>query len=364
MSLVTCHSSLVTQLAQHVRTAHADADLGFQFTVMDTTGAFENVNLGLADVAGNVPVTDSTVFMSYSMSKVITAISALQLAQEGLLDLDADAHQYIPWLPYAQPISTRQLLAHTAGIPNAIPLRWVHLPDAHGTFKEDSALRAVLADNADLTSTPGTRYRYSNIDYWIVGAIIEHITGRSYEAVVRDKIFRPLGLTHTGFLIPSTLPLAKGYLRRWTWMNLFKWLVTDSEYWGEYEDGKLNIVPHYVNGPAYGGLYSTSHDLARICADLLRTNSILLNAASRATLFTAATLADGSTAEMTPGLHIVPHPSLRIFMKEGGGAGFHNELRLYPDLGIVAVLQTNDATFDVKKVYEELEERSMIEDRE
>jgi D-alanyl-D-alanine carboxypeptidase len=347
-----------------VRTAYVDTDLGLQFTVMDTTGAFENVNLGLADVAAQTPVTDTTVFMSYSMTKVVTAIAALQLAQDGSLDLDADVHRYLPWLPYSQPITTRQLLQHTAGIPNAIPLRWVHLPVAHGTFKEDSALRAVLADNADLTSKPGTRYRYSNIDYWIVGAIIEHITGVAFERTVTDKIFRPLGLSHSRFHIPATLPLAKGYLRRWTWMNLFKWLVTDSEYWGEYEDGKLNIVPHYVNGPAYGGLYSTSHDLAQICADLLRSNSILLNAASRATLFTPAILADGTSVDMTPGLHIVPHPSLRIFMKEGGGAGFHNELRLYPDLGIVAVLHTNDATFDVKAVFEELEKKAIVKDEE
>ena len=107
------------------------------------------------------------------MSKTITAVGVMQLVEAGRVGLDDPVERYVDSLPYGSSVTVRQLISHTSGIPNPIPLRWVHPEARHGSFDENAALATVLRDHQRLSFEPGTKYAYSNIGYWLLGKVVE-----------------------------------------------------------------------------------------------------------------------------------------------------------------------------------------------
>ena len=88
------------------------------------------------------------------------------MVEQGEIGLDDEMDRYLPDTPYSgHHITVRQLLAHTAGLPNPIPLRWVHLAEEDASFDEDAALARVLRDHTKLAFEPGQKFAYSNIGY-------------------------------------------------------------------------------------------------------------------------------------------------------------------------------------------------------
>src|ERR1035437_8324060 len=101
--------------------------------------------------------------MAYSMTKTFTAVAILQLVEQGKLNLDDVIDRYRPNAAYhGHGITLRHLLNHTSGIPNPLPLRWVHLAADDSSFNEGEALAAVLRENPDLAFEPGSKFAYSN----------------------------------------------------------------------------------------------------------------------------------------------------------------------------------------------------------
>ena len=204
--------------------------------------------------------------MAYSMTKTFTSVAVLQLVEQGKLRIDDLIDLYIPDTPYrGRGLTIRQLLTHTAGLPNPIPLRWVHLVDEAASFDENTALAHVLLKNPELASGPGRKFSYSNVGYWLLGKIVERAVGQSYSDYVTASILRrldPSGMD-LGFVIRNPSRHAKGYLARFSLMNLLKRFVTDRKFWGEYEGNWLQLKSHYVNGPAFGGLVGSARGFAR-----------------------------------------------------------------------------------------------------
>ena len=92
---------------------------------------FEHAS-GWADIRYRIPVDGTTTMMAYSMSKTITAVAVLQLVERGRVGLGEPVERYLGSLqPYGPAVTIRQLISHTSGIPNPIPLRWVHAADQH-----------------------------------------------------------------------------------------------------------------------------------------------------------------------------------------------------------------------------------------
>jgi methyl acetate hydrolase len=174
---------------------------------------------GVRDLASGAGMTLDTVFRIQSMTKAITCVAAMQLVEEGKLSLDAPvpdigepaltAPQVLegfdaagaPLLrPAARPITLKHLMTHTAGFTyefwNANTLRYVQT-----TGTPSIRTGKVAALRLPLAFDPGERWEYGiNIDW--VGRIIEAVSGRSLDAVLRDRIFAPLGMADTGF-VPS-----------------------------------------------------------------------------------------------------------------------------------------------------------------
>jgi D-alanyl-D-alanine carboxypeptidase len=326
---------------------------GIQYVVVSSAGVLFEHASGFADIRNRVPVDAATTMMAYSMSKTITAAAVLQLFEAGRVGLDEPVERYLGSLqPYGPVVTIRQLLSHTSGIPNPIPLRWVHATDQHETFDEDGALAAVLIKHPRLSFAPGSRYAYSNIGYWLLGKVIERVTGERFTAHVVDGVLRPLGLGpgDLGYVVVDLAHHATGYLEKYSLMNVVKGLLIDPSLIGEYSGRWLAIRSHYLNGPAFGGLVGTAKGFGAFLQDQLREQSVLFSADIRRQFYAQQHTGQAKPIPMTLGWHIGDRDARRFFYKEGGGGGFHCMMRLYPGDGFGTVVMTNATGFDVAQL--------------
>jgi CubicO group peptidase (beta-lactamase class C family) len=214
---------------------------------MDTCGA-----LGTANVADGVPVRDDSVCRIASISKLFTATLAMRLVEEGALQLDTPIATYVPDLPLADArarrrVTLRHLLAHTSG------LAWTFAED-HG-MGEDALLRAVARFHTLRQATrPGAVWSSSNAGYHLVGALIAHVTGASFDDAMRSWLFDPLGLRSTTYFA-ADLPEAT---------RVMGYRVGAPGRRGKAPTGVSQYYPRNRN-PA-GGIMSTTGDLLRFAA--------------------------------------------------------------------------------------------------
>ena len=162
-------------------------------------------SFGMANLEWKIPNQPDTKFRIASITKQFTAALVLQLAQEGKIKLDGKITDYLP--DYRKDtggkVTIHQLLNHTSGIPDY---------SARPNFStEISRTRYAVADfvkkfaSDDLEFEPGSKYRYSNGGYSILGAIIEKVTAKSYETVLQERILQPLTMTNSGYAHNSSI---------------------------------------------------------------------------------------------------------------------------------------------------------------
>ncbi len=154
---------------------------------------------GMANLDYDVPNTPSTLFNLASVSKPFTAFSIALLAQQGKLSLDDDIRKYVPELPkYDETVTIRHLIHHTSGIREYEALVFF---GGHGTDKAYSpkAILNMLARQKNISFKPGAKYQYSNSGYFLMGIIVERVSGKSLRAFADENIFKPLGMKNTRF---------------------------------------------------------------------------------------------------------------------------------------------------------------------
>jgi CubicO group peptidase (beta-lactamase class C family) len=170
---------------------------------------------GYADVAAKKPVVaDQTLFRPGSISKVFTAIAVMQLVEQGKLDLDRDVNEYLDFaIPktFAEPITLRRLLTHTAGFEEVLKNLFV------ASAREMRPLREYLINSMpERVFRPGTTPSYSNYGLALAGYIVERSSGEPFEKYIAAHILEPLRMEHSTFaqpLPPSLEPtMSKGYV--------------------------------------------------------------------------------------------------------------------------------------------------------
>lgn len=331
---------------------------GIQYVVVNNKGVVYEYAGGWADIKHRVPVDRDTTMAAFSMTKPLTAIAILQLAEADNIRLGDKASNYV-YHPYDQNIIIKQLLNHTSGIPNPLPLRWVHAPGQQKSFVENQALNNILANNPKQKFRPGEKYSYSNIGYWLLGKIIEKVTKQEYSEYIGQHILAPLMIKpeELGFAIARPENHAHGYLEKYSFMNLAKGFLLDDYVWGEYEGDWLRINDVYLDGPSFGGANGSASAFGRILQDLLNEHSLLMSDTTRDLLFQQTKNNSNENIDMTPGWHIGDQAGIRYFFKEGGGAGFHSEMRIYPAQGLASVVMVNRTSFDSTKFLNDLDVR-------
>jgi CubicO group peptidase (beta-lactamase class C family) len=322
---------------------------GIQYVVVGPGSTLFEDSAGWADLASRRPLQPGTTLMAYSMTKTITAAAVLQLVERGSLTLGTAVRSLLPDIPYGDGLTIRHLLAQTSGIPNPIPLRWVHLPEEHAAHDEEAMLARRLAENPRLRFTPGERYAYSNLSYWLLGRVVEKVSGESYPDYVEANVFARLGLpaAEIGFVIHDRSHHAKGYLPRWSVSNLLKPFLIDHKFVGAYEGSWLHVEDNYLDGAAFGGMVTSARAVGRFLQDQLTAASVVLGPEGRRLFFEQQLDAAGERVGTTLGWHVAPRDAGYLF-KEGGGAGFHAEMRVYPAAAIASVVIANNGSFDVK----------------
>jgi CubicO group peptidase (beta-lactamase class C family) len=222
---------------------------GIQYAVVDAEGICFEFNGGLADIGARLPVTAQTTFMAASSTKVITAAAVLQLVQQGKVALDAALSDYYPHHPYGDQVTVRRLLNQSAGIPNPLPLRWLHPVEAHASFDEEAALQAALRRAPKPAFAPGSKYGYSNLSYWLLGKVVEQASGEPYCAYLRGHLFAPLGIAPVELdcVLPDLAHHAAGYQKKYSLLGLFLYLMMDRRLLAGSEAGRFKLKPVYMN---------------------------------------------------------------------------------------------------------------------
>ena len=222
---------------------------GLSLAIVEDGAVRYEAGFGFADVENGVPARPETVYRLASVSKPMTAVATLRLAERGRLDLDAPVWRYCPDFPEKPwPVTARLLLSHQGGIRHYRPDEPV-LARPFSGFAESLAL---FRDDP-LEHEPGTAVRYSTYGYNLVGCAAAGAAGQSFLALLEDSVFRPAGMRATGADdVPAITPhRAQGYLR-------------DRE--GVLRNSAPADMSYKVPG---GGLAGTAGDVARFGAALL-----------------------------------------------------------------------------------------------
>jgi CubicO group peptidase (beta-lactamase class C family) len=198
---------------------------------------------GLANREWNIPNTPEVKFRLASITKQFTSMLIMQQVAKGTIKLDGHLTGYLPY--YRQDTGSKvtiaQLLSHTSGIPDYTD---APKPDLRIHYSVDDFVKKFCS--GDLQFEPGTKYRYDNHGYFLLGAILEHVTGKTYEELLKENIFVPLGMKDSGYEHPADIlaKRASGYEQDLA--------------------GVVNAAPLLETGGqpyAAGALYSTVEDL-------------------------------------------------------------------------------------------------------
>lgn len=166
---------------------------GLAYVIVDSSHPVQAGAFGKSG-RGDAAMTTDTPMMAGSLSKMFTATAALQLVDQGRLELDTPVQRYLPWFRVADAaasklITVRHLLNQTSGLPTLAPRAKGESPSLEDHVR-------ALAD-AQLAAPPGSRHIYSSPNYLVVGLLIEKISGKSFADYLQEHIFRPLGMTRT-----------------------------------------------------------------------------------------------------------------------------------------------------------------------
>lgn len=270
---------------------------------------------GTANLELDVPNTPATKFRLGSITKQFTAAAILLLEERGKLKVDDKVKAYLPDAPMAwDRITVFNLLTHTSGIPNFTSLADYNTIKLSARTAEASV--AAVHDKT-LDFGPGEKMSYSNSGYLALGAIIEKVSGQSYEKFVADNIFTPLGMSDSGYDSNTAIikRRASGYIR------------TPAGY---LNAGYVHMsIPH-----AAGALYSTTGDLLKWQQALFAGK--LVSKASLGRMITPFKndYALGVTSTLDKG-------GRRVIAHGGGIDGFNTHLAYYPDTRTVIVALSN-----------------------
>ena len=278
---------------------------------------------GLENRSWTIPNRIDTKFNLASVTKMFTAVAIAQLVEQGKLSYDETVGQILPDYPnkaVARTVTVGQLLSHTSGMIGARALA------EKATDPQSARSLAPWLDtfvNEPLSSAPGQRFDYSNAGYILLGAIIEKASGQTYYDYVDDHVFKPAGMTNTGFYDLETDPpnLATGFM--------------------DAPDGKRrdNIFALTARGAPHAGAYSTGPDMVKFHMALM--NHKLLSGAALKTLWTGVTEEADKQRQYGYGAYIERYNGHEIISHGGGWQGITNHFEFYPDLGYTVVILSN-----------------------
>jgi CubicO group peptidase (beta-lactamase class C family) len=293
---------------------------------------------GLADIASRTPITEDTVFRIASITKTLTAVAVMQLWEQGLVDLDAPANDYLVGYKLiaakagVRPATVRHLLTHTAGVPEVVHASSALRPDFGETVRAGDRLPSLAEyyrGGLRLGAEPGARFRYGNHGPATLGQLVEDVSGVPLARYFREHIFGPLGMADTDLVRSARVRagLATGYTL--------------------HADGPRAVEAREFVTTGAASAYSTPRDLARYAAALLgggaNDHGRVLEAATVASMFQPQYQPDPRIPGMGLAFFRVDLGGHRAVEHQGTMSGFDSQLILAPDDGVGVIAFTNGA---------------------
>lgn len=315
-----------------------------QYYIFNEERVVDSIQMGFADIAGQKKTGTNTTYNAFSVTKTFTALAILQLAEKGKIDINQPVIQYLPEFPFETEITVKQLLNHTAGIPNPIPLSWIHLNSEHQTFDRNSFFKSVFEKNSKIKSKPNENFAYSNLGYVVLGQLIEKATKKTYEEYISENIIQKLPIKQDDlvFTITDKENHAKGYHKNMSFSNLILGFFIDkSKFMGETEGKWRSFRNYYVNGAPYGGLVGKPTALVAYIQELLRTSNILISNEYKQVLFQENKTNQGKNTGMCLSWFTGELNGKKYFTHAGGGGGYYCEIRIYPEIKMGSVIFFN-----------------------
>lgn len=284
-------------------------------------------SFGYASEEHRVPVQADTKFGIWSVTKSFTAMAVAMLAQEGLLRFDDPVSDYIPMLKAYEPMTIRHLLQHRSGLPNFTSMAEYNANLNKWPLEIEQTL--ALMKDKPLDFSPGTAFSYNNTGYYLLGLIIEKVSGSSFESFITTRMLQPIGMSDTGMHNGRRIiaGLASAYA----------------------SSGRQLAPAEYIDMSTVtsaGGMYATAADLLKWDQALYRNELISKELADEAFTFEDDGYELGWFLDRKHGRRRISH----------GGAyrGFRSELHRYPDDGVTVILLTNYDFVPVTKLAHDL----------
>lgn len=290
---------------------------------------------GMANLELGVPMETAHRLAAGSITKPMTAAGILLLVQAGKLALDDDVRAFLPSVsPGEQRMTIEQLLTHTSGFPSAVDRQ-----DFDAISRQQLSPEALLSltDGMAMHFTAGTAYRYSDSGYFLLGAVIEAVSGLEYAEFMRRHLFQPSGLMNTVY---------------WDGQQIIAHRAS-----GYSKDDRGFITAPYIDMSipySAGGIYTTAADLADWIDALRAGRFIERQLLERA--WTSPRLADGTLTGYGYGWNICEISGQRALGHGGFINGFTAALEYLPDAEITIAVLTNqdagepDATYLARRI--------------
>lgn len=343
-------------LDERVRSAMGRRVPGVALVVVGRDGARARSAVGRADLVSGTPIATDMVIPWFSMTKIATATTVLRLVERGTFSLDAPALPLVPAMrslrpqEWAERITMRHLLQHAGGLVNPIPVGWIHPAEEPGP-DPDAFLEGLLTKHAKLRFEPGSRSSYSNLSTLILGSAIARTTEKRYEEVASQEVLEPLGMSSSGFTFAPGVPAATGYHPRRSPMRVFlpRWVT------GQAVGRWVGFRRFLLDGAAYGGLLGTAEDAARFLRMHLGDGELdgervtsSASASEMRSIVLRGRRFDLGLGWFVPANQRDADPPFVEHL--GGGAGFFNVMRMYPTLGVGAVVMGNSTKYDIDAI--------------
>jgi CubicO group peptidase (beta-lactamase class C family) len=289
---------------------------------------------GMANLDYNIPNSDSSAYWICSTSKQFTAACIVLLAEQGKLSFDDNLKQYFPDFPdYAKEITIRQLLNHTSGIRDYYDLRILKgLSDEY--LYTDADLKKLLINQTNLNFAPGEKFLYGNSGYWLLGQIVNMVSGTNLADFARKEIFEPLGMNNTHFHNDHTQIVknrAVGY-------------VPNGE--GIY---KMSTIIIDVIGA--GGIITTIKDIKKW--DDAYYNSTVLSKTFWEEMTRQGVLNNGEVIDYASGLWIEKYKGLKTIRHSGAFVGFRTVFVKFPEEHLsIAIFANREDANTLRKAYQ------------
>lgn len=281
---------------------------------------------GSANLEYRVPLTDSSVMESGSVAKQFTSAALVLLQQDGKLSLDDDIRKYLPEVPsFGRTITIRNLLTHTSGLRDQWGLLGIE-GRGPGTQVHSAATTLDLVVHQKMLNFPtGSEYLYSNTGYALAGLIVERVSGKSLQEFTQERLFRPLGMTHT------------------QWRDDYTRVVPNrATAYAPAPGGAFRQDMPFTNMIGNGGVLSTMADLMKWNENL--DHPTVGGATFTKTLETSMRLTNGRVIPYALGLINTSYAGVREVSHSGSTAGYRTFLARYPDQHVsIAVWCSNAA---------------------